>query len=122
MSRGCDVQRGMTAALGIFLVAAWVASCAPRVEGPAPVVSGETADRAPLSITIERGQTLFGIAQSYHVPMRIIAEANRLSSPYSTRAGRVLTIPAAGRRGPPTPPKSMATLPPPRNEFPPGGS
>ncbi len=60
------------------------------VGGPAPV------ERGPQTITIQRGQTLSEIAHSYHVPMRVIAEANGLSPPYRIQVGRTLVIPGAG--------------------------
>jgi murein DD-endopeptidase MepM/ murein hydrolase activator NlpD len=121
MRRGNGVRRG-TAAFGVLLVVLLVSSCAPRVEGPAPVVSGETAERAPVSITIERGQTLSGIAQTYHVPMRVIAEANGLYPPYSIQAGRTLMIPGAGPPRAPAAPASVAAPPPTRNEYPPAAA
>jgi murein DD-endopeptidase MepM/ murein hydrolase activator NlpD len=121
MRRGNGARRG-TAALRVLSVVLLVSSCAPRAEGPAPVVSGETAERAPLSIAIERGQTLSGIAQSYHMPMRVIAEANGLFPPYSIQAGRTLIIPGAGPPRAPAPPTSVAALPPTRNEYPPAAA
>ncbi len=119
MKRGNRAPRGIAAAGA--LLALLISSCALRVEGPAPVVSGETPERAPLSITVERGQTLSGIAQTYHVPMRVIADANGLSPPYSIHAGRVLTIPGAGPPRAPAAPL-VAALPPIRNEFPPASA
>jgi murein DD-endopeptidase MepM/ murein hydrolase activator NlpD len=74
------------------------------VGGPAPV------ERGSQTITIQRGQSLSEIAHSYHVPMRVIAEANGLSPPYRIQVGRTLVIPGAG------PPRlaaaSVAALPP----------
>ena len=118
MRTGNGARRG-TAALGVLSVTLLVAACAPRVEGPAPVVSGETAERAPVWTTVQRGQTLSGIAQTYHVPMRVIAEANGLFPPYSIQAGRTLIIPGVGPPRVPAPPASVAALPPTRNEYPP---
>src|SRR3982751_4639846 len=86
--------RGFAGALSLALLAA---ACAPRVEGPAPVVSGgEAAGRGPLTVTVQRGQSLSGIAHSYHVPLAVIAEANGLSPPYRIQIGRTLVIPGAG--------------------------
>src|SRR5205823_13203793 len=91
-----------------------LAACAPRVDGPAPVVGGGPApvERAPQTITIQRGQTLSEIAHSYHVPMRVIAEANDLSPPYRIQVGRTLIIPGPGppRLAPAS--ASVAALPP----------
>jgi murein DD-endopeptidase MepM/ murein hydrolase activator NlpD len=83
------------------------------VSGPAPV------ERGPQTITIQRGQTLSEIAHSYHVPMRVIAEANGLSPPYRIQVGRTLVIPGAGPPGLAAAPASVAALPPAqRPEFP----
>jgi murein DD-endopeptidase MepM/ murein hydrolase activator NlpD len=90
-----------------------LAACAPRVEGPAPVVGGPApAERGPQTITVQRGQTLSEIAHSYHVPMRVIAEANGLSPPYPIQVGRTLVIPGAGQLRLAAAPASVAALPP----------
>jgi murein DD-endopeptidase MepM/ murein hydrolase activator NlpD len=84
------------------------------VGGPAPV------ERGPQTITVQRGQTLSEIAQSYHVPMRVIAEANGLSAPYRIQVGRTLVIPGAGPLRLAAAPASVAALPPAqRPEVPP---
>jgi murein DD-endopeptidase MepM/ murein hydrolase activator NlpD len=78
------------------------------MEGPAPVVSGAAPiERGSETITIQRGQTLSEIAHSYHIPMRVIAEANGLSPPYRIQVGRTLIIPGGG---PPRTPASVAAL------------
>jgi murein DD-endopeptidase MepM/ murein hydrolase activator NlpD len=90
-----------------------LAACVPRVEGPAPVVGGPApVERGPQTITIQRGQTLSEIAYSYHVPMRVIAEANGLSPPYRIQVGRTLVIPGAGPPRLAAAPASVAALPP----------
>jgi murein DD-endopeptidase MepM/ murein hydrolase activator NlpD len=76
------------------------------VSGVAPVERGSD------TITIQRGQTLSEIAQSYHVPMRVIAEANGLPPPYRIQVGRTLVIPGAGPPHAPAAPASVAALPP----------
>jgi murein DD-endopeptidase MepM/ murein hydrolase activator NlpD len=76
------------------------------VGGPAPV------ERGAQTITIQRGQTLSDIAHSYHVPMRVIVEANGLSPPYRIQVGRTLVIPGAGPPRLATAPTSVAALPP----------
>lgn len=98
----------IVAALGCAL-----AACAPRLEGPAPVVGGPApVERGPQTITIQRGQTLSEIAHSYHVPMRVIAEANGLSPPYHIQVGRTLVLPGAGPPRLAAAPASVAVLPP----------
>jgi murein DD-endopeptidase MepM/ murein hydrolase activator NlpD len=83
------------------------------VGGPAPV------ERGPQTITIQSGQTLSEIAQSYHVPMRVIAEANGLSPPYRIQIGRALVIPGAAPPRLAAAPASVAAPPPtPRPEVP----
>jgi murein DD-endopeptidase MepM/ murein hydrolase activator NlpD len=81
-------------------------------------MSGEMVE-APISMTVQFGQTLSGIAHAYHVPMRAIADANGLSPPYRIQAGRTLIIPGSNRLRNPAPPVSVAALPPARNELPP---
>ena len=76
------------------------------VGGAAPV------ERGPQTITVQRGQTLSEIAHSYHVPMRVIAEANGLSPPYHIQVGRTLLIPGAGPPRLAAAPPLVAALPP----------
>ncbi len=74
----------------------------------------------PQTITIQRGQTLSEIAHSYHLPMRVIAEANGLSPPYRIQVGRTLVIPGAASPRFAAAPTSVAALPPAqRPEVPP---
>jgi murein DD-endopeptidase MepM/ murein hydrolase activator NlpD len=75
------------------------------VGGPAPV------ERGPQTITIQHGQTLSEIAHGYHVPMRVIAEANGLSPPYRIQVGRTLVIPGAGPPRLAAAPASVAAAP-----------
>jgi len=111
MKRSSGARRGIGAAFEVLLLACLLAACAPRVDGPAPVVSGGPVERNPLSITVQHGQTLSGIAQTYHVPMRVIAEANQLPSPYRIQAGRTLVIPGAGEPRVAAASASVAALP-----------
>jgi len=85
-------ERGVgAAAAGLALL---VAACGTRPDGPAPVISGEPAVTAePVQVRVRPGQTLSGIAQTYHVPMTLIAEANHLAPPYRIEVGRTLVIP-----------------------------
>ena len=108
----CNGARcGFVAASWILAFAWLLASCAPRVEGPAPVTSGEVAEQHPESVRVQRGQTLSGIARAYHVPMRAIAAANYLSPPYRIEAGRTLIIPGVGQPAVQPTPMSVASLP-----------
>ena len=110
-------RRGFGSASAVVVLGSLVAACAPRVEGPAPVVSAPApVERGSETITVRRGQSLSEIAQSYHVPMRVIAEANGLSPPYRIQTGRTLTIPGVGQPRPPAPPQSVAALPNPQTQ------
>src|SRR5260370_41492120 len=111
MKRSSGARRRIEAASAAFSLTCLLAACAPRVDGPAPVVSGGPVGRNTLSMTVQNGQTLSGIAQSYHVPMRAIAEANQLSPPYRIQAGRTLIIPGAGEPRVAAASVSVAALP-----------
>ena len=94
--------RGVTNAAALVLL---LAACGPRLDGPAPLVSGEPPPEAkPESIKVQQSQTLSGIAHTYHVPMRVLAEANHLAPPYRIEVGRTLIIPPNGQ--PALPPAS----------------
>jgi len=108
-------RRGFSSASAVVMLGCALAACAPRVEAPAPVLGGAApAERGSETITIQRGQTLSAVAHGYHVPMRVIAEANGLSPPYHIQVGRTLIIPGAGPPRAPAAPASVAALPPTR--------
>jgi len=91
-----------------------VTACAPRPDGPAPVISGQlVAPAEPVRIKVRPGETLSGIAQDHHIPIRIIAEANHLYPPYRIEAGSTLIIPREGQPAASPPSPSLAALPPP---------
>ncbi len=80
------------------------------------MVNGGPAERNPLSMTVQHGQTLSGIARTYHVSTRAIAEANQLSPPYRIQAGRTLIIPGTGEPRVAAASVSVAALPSARPE------
>lgn len=95
--------------LFLLLAAVTLASCA-RSGPPAPVVHGITPSRLPPSatapadgprqgtpgtVTVQRGDTLYGIARANDVPVRAMIEANGLQPPYVLRVGDVLRLPDA---------------------------
>jgi murein DD-endopeptidase MepM/ murein hydrolase activator NlpD len=77
-------------AAAVVLFAGLLAGCG-QASRPAPVVSATAP--ATTTIRIEPGQTLSGIALSYHVPMRELAALNHLSPPYKIFAGGELLLP-----------------------------
>src|SRR5689334_2183009 len=99
-------RHGYRSVSHLIVLGCLLAGCVPRVEEPAPVIAAAPArDRSPETITIQRGQTLSEIAHYYHVPMRVIAEANGLTPPYRIQVGRTLVIPGVG------PPRVAAARP-----------
>ncbi len=140
MQNGDGGRCGLGAAALAVVLVLMLAGCGDRIGGPAPLVDGGGAAGAaspPGQIVVQRGQTLSGIAQTYHVPMQALAEANHLSPPYRIAAGRPLVIPGGGpdgggpnSAGPggggpgsgepagPAPPIAVAALPPARLDAP----
>ena len=47
----------------------------------------------PASVVVQRGETLYDISQHYHVPLRLLLDANRLRPPYGNLTGRRLALP-----------------------------
>lgn len=93
MKSSSAVRRGLGCASWVLSAGCLLVACTPRVEAPAPVVSGGSAERGAEWVTVQRGDTLSNIAQAHHVPMRVIAEANGLSQPYRIQLGRKLMVP-----------------------------
>src|SRR6516164_10125181 len=109
IGRGCGGAAGIARLAGLVLL---VAACAPRTEAPAPVLDRNAVASQPEEIEVRRGQTLSGIAHAYHIPMRLLADANNLAPPYHIEAGQTLIIPAAGQPAGPPAPVALAALPP----------
>ena len=109
--RGCGAASGAWAAA----LALMISACAPRPDGPAPVISGEaSAPTEPERVKVRPGDTLSGIAHDHRIPMRIIAEANHLRPPYRIEAGATLIIPRDGQPATSPPSPSIAALAPPK--------
>ena len=89
----------------VFIVVAALSACGwaewpppgPPAPGPAPaparalpriVTGGDNA------VTVQRGETLFGLARRHRVPPRAIIEANGLKPPYQLFVGQRLAIPS----------------------------
>lgn len=107
-----------------LLLSAAVASCA-RTAPPAPVVVGGQPSGVPSTpaasvapspsarlggagvplpavtypeqMTVQPGETLYGIAQRHDVPVRSLIETNGLTPPYQLTTGRVLALPQTRR-------------------------
>ncbi len=94
--------------LAALLLAA-LAGCA-RTTAPAPVVAGGSPPGAapaasgpprgpqsmvphPDRVVVQQGETLYGVARRYDVPVRSLIEANGLAPPYRLAAGNSLVVP-----------------------------
>ncbi len=60
----------------------------------AGAAAGGVARQVPAEVTVKRGDTVYGIARSYGVPMRQLIEMNRLAPPYTLYVGQRLRMPA----------------------------
>jgi len=84
-----------------------LAACA-RTAPPAPVVAGDARSAAPASrpagvprpvvahpdsVVVQPGETVYGIARRYDVPVRSLIEANGLTAPYQLASGRSVILP-----------------------------
>ncbi|HXZ02348.1 MAG TPA: LysM peptidoglycan-binding domain-containing M23 family metallopeptidase [Stellaceae bacterium] len=92
--------------LAALLLAA-LAGCA-RSAPPAPVVAGASPGAPPAigdaprgpppaphpdQVVVQQGETLYGVARRYDVPVRSLIEANSLAPPYRLAAGSGLVVP-----------------------------
>ena len=64
-----------------------------------------SSGRRPDSITVRKGDTLYGLAQEYDISARQLASVNGLKSPYTIQPGQTLRLkaPATGTPAAPTP-------------------
>ncbi|MEX2453432.1 MAG: LysM peptidoglycan-binding domain-containing M23 family metallopeptidase [Rhodospirillaceae bacterium] len=71
---------------------------APVVFGDNSRASGET--RAPVAVggavTVQRGDSLYKIAERHDVPLRALIDANRIAPPYTIFPGQKLNLPLTG--------------------------
>lgn len=86
-------MRGFVAAAALVLALAGCARSGP----PAPVIQGRLVSEAmtdrPDSVVVQPGETLYGIARRWHVPVRSLIELNDLQPPYHLVAGTRLALP-----------------------------
>jgi murein DD-endopeptidase MepM/ murein hydrolase activator NlpD len=59
----------------------------------APTATAATAATHPSMVTVQSGDTLYGISRQYNVPIRAIINANNLTPPYNLAVGRPLVLP-----------------------------
>ena len=93
---------------GLMLLALALGACtrtappAPVVDAvgrPAPVSQATNQPRPsppvphPDAVVVQSGETLYGIARRYDVPVRSLIEENGLTPPYRMEAGRKLLLP-----------------------------
>lgn len=94
------VRRRMGALPWLAVCALALAAC-DAFSGPAPVIDRSYGDRqAPRASqpgvhVVQRGQTVYGIAQRNDISTRALIERNNLRPPYLLAAGTKLQLPAA---------------------------
>ena len=70
------------------------------VAQPAPVTAASASTSPNLAVVeggryeVQRGDTVFGIARKFEVPLRSVIDANGLEPPYTLRVGQNLQIPS----------------------------
>lgn len=131
--------RGPLRVAAYFVGAILLASCSSDPVTPAPVAMrgavlgvGDMAEPLPNAapyrasapvrrdagyVTVRPGQSLGGIAHSYHVSEREIIAANHLTPPYKIEAGARLRIPGAGATPPEPAAVHIAAVPPAHPEY-----
>ncbi|HEY5207829.1 MAG TPA: M23 family metallopeptidase [Stellaceae bacterium] len=75
--------------LGLMVL---VAGCAQQPD-LAPVTRWGGGQSSAIRVRVVRGDTLFGIARRYNLPVRLVIDANGLISPYRLEVGTILTLP-----------------------------
>jgi murein DD-endopeptidase MepM/ murein hydrolase activator NlpD len=71
--------------------AAALAKAPAKLTAPAPALS--QAPVAAVAYRIQAGDTVYGVARRFAVPVRGVIDANRLQPPYGLRVGQVLRVP-----------------------------
>ena len=95
-----NVRRRISAAAGMALCAIVLAAC-DAFSGPAPVDDRSYGSRQAPRVSqpgvhvVERGETVYGIAQRNNLSTRALIERNNLRPPYLLVAGSQLHLPTA---------------------------
>ncbi|WP_343870234.1 LysM domain-containing protein, partial [Caenispirillum bisanense] len=103
-TRGTIARHGRRIALLTALAAVGLSACAEwdaqpeygefrRTQASAATAAG-SGRPVPAQVTVARGDTVYGIARTYGVPMRQLIEMNRLAPPYTLYVGQTLRMPA----------------------------
>jgi murein DD-endopeptidase MepM/ murein hydrolase activator NlpD len=72
-----------------------VAPATPAPSGLGPIERVEAREMTDGGYTVRPGDTLFGLARQFGVPVASLAEANNLQAPYTLSLGQRIAIPAA---------------------------
>lgn len=91
---------GVPAAQGAPAAAATVAEARPDIAAQLPERQPAAAPAKPRVYTVQRGDTLWGVAHKHGVTVPALASANGLSAKAQLTAGARLEIPASGRASP----------------------
>jgi murein DD-endopeptidase MepM/ murein hydrolase activator NlpD len=91
-SRWASCRRGPVRAGITLLALILLAACGGA--RPPPALGPSSAE--PVTVTVQRGDTLLGIARRHDVGLQPLAAANGLRPPYRIRPGQVLHVPGSG--------------------------
>ncbi|MGH6912548.1 MAG: LysM peptidoglycan-binding domain-containing protein, partial [Geminicoccales bacterium] len=92
---GRRAARGGTGWLAAIVVALALAGCGDRRARSYASASAYAVATAPPSITVVPGDTVYGIARRYGLPVRDVIAANDLAPPYVIAVGQTLRMPRA---------------------------
>ncbi len=87
------VTRGVTAAPVTTASLEPLQKPAALARVPAPAPTPAPGRRATVSYRVQAGDTVYGVARRFAVPLRAMIDANRLSPPYALRVGQALRVP-----------------------------
>ena len=66
---------------------------AAPTRAPAPAPNLAPGGRATVIYRVQAGDTVYGVARRFAVPLRAMIDANRLTPPYALRVGQALRVP-----------------------------